>query len=198
MLTDESLGELNGAQRRAAERIEEKLLEAQRQLEQLEAMTRLGVLDSDPAPVVLCDAVQAAIGRAQAKADLRQGHIELHGNRDVRGLVDNALLDRILDNLFDNALSYSDEPPRVVAEVGRDGAAFIRVRDAGLGLDRQTAANVFAKWFRGDALDSERPGSGLGLYLSRQAARRMDGDLELEWSEPGVGTSFRLTLPTPA
>jgi signal transduction histidine kinase len=198
MLTDGSLGELNDGQRRAAERIEEKLLEAQEQLEHLEVLSRLGVAHTELGPVVLEDAVRAAVARAQAKADIRHGSIELRGRSDVRGVADGALLERILDNLLDNALTYSPGPPEIVAEIGMDGSPYIRVQDCGGGISPEVAPHIFSKWFRGDAVDTSRPGSGLGLYLSRQAAQQMDAALDLEWTKPGVGTSFRLSLATPA
>lgn len=197
MLTDESLGPLTDGQRRAAGRIQEKLREVHGQLEQLEVLIRLGVVDTAPRAVVLREVVDGSIRRAQAEADLRHASIELRGPRDVRGLADVPLLNRILDNLLANALTYSDEPARIVAEVGLDGLPFVRVRDNGRGLDPETAPRVFSKWFRGDSTDESRPGSGLGLYLSREAAQQMGARLELEWTRPGSGSAFKLTLPSP-
>lgn len=197
MLTDESLGTLTAGQRRAAERIEEKLREARGQLEQLEVLIRLGVVRTEPRSLALGDVVEGAIHRAQAHADLRRASIEQRGRRDVHGVADAVLLDRILDNLLDNALTYSDGSARVVAEIGVDGGPFVRVQDNGRGIDTETAQRVFTKWFRGDTTDSSRPGTGLGLYLSREAAQQMGARLELEWTRPGSGTAFRVNLPAP-
>jgi len=48
---------------------------------------------------------------------------------------------------------------------------------------------------RVDRPDSEHvPGTGMGLYLSRELARRMGGDIVLQWAGPG-GSSFALLMP---
>ena len=57
----------------------------------------------------------------------------------------------------------------------------------------QVAARVFEEGFRGEPSGS-RAGSGLGLWLSRRAADQMQGRLELESTEPGRGSVFRLEL----
>jgi signal transduction histidine kinase len=43
----------------------------------------------------------------------------------------------------------------------------------------------------------EKPGTGLGLYVSRGLARQMGGSLDLERSQPGEGSTFVLGLPAP-
>jgi len=54
---------------------------------------------------------------------------------------------------------------------------------------------LFSRFMRVDRPDSEHvPGTGMGLYLSRELARRMGGDIVLQWSGPG-GSSFALLMP---
>lgn len=194
MLTTESTGPLNQAQHTAAGRIEEKLIEAQARLEQLDVAARLGGDGADLRDLVVNEAVHDAVDRARAKAELEGGSVAVSEGVPVRARADPKLLARILDNLIHNALTYSDREPQVRIEVGRDDGPYVRVADRGRGLDADAAARAFTKGFRGDPGDSSRPGTGLGLYLSREAAQQMGGALELERTAPGAGSTFRLQL----
>jgi signal transduction histidine kinase len=98
----------------------------------------------------------------------------------------------ILDNLINNGLVHTGESPRVVVEVDGSRPTSIWVTDAGPGIPEEATARIFERFFR-VANGSDVPGSGLGLYLSRQLARLQGGDLELESNDDG-GARFRLDL----
>jgi signal transduction histidine kinase len=55
-------------------------------------------------------------------------------------------------------------------------------------------ARVFERFIRVEDPESPQPGTGLGLFISRQLAAGNGGLLELEWSEPGEGSRFALRL----
>ena len=72
----------------------------------------------------------------------------------------------------------------------------IKVTDDGIGVDAADQPRIFARFARGtDRLSREKPGSGLGLYLSRGLAEQMGGSLRLEASQPGKGSTFVVRLP---
>ena len=74
-------------------------------------------------------------------------------------------------------------------------AVAIAVRDYGIGMTDVDSAKVFDRFWRADP--SRRRtigGTGLGLAIALEDAVLHDGWLEV-WSEPAVGTCFRLTLP---
>ncbi len=96
-------------------------------------------------------------------------------------------LHRICANLIRNAAEAMDGEGEI--SVGFDGTV-LSVADTGPGLPEQARANLF-KPFAGS---TRRDGTGLGLALSRDLARAMGGDLELD--ETGdAGTRFVITLP---
>jgi signal transduction histidine kinase len=66
------------------------------------------------------------------------------------------------------------------------------VGDQGKGIAAEDHARIFAKFERVDP--SEAGGNGLGLFIARQLAMAMDGDLTVD-SAPGEGARFTLTLP---
>jgi two-component system OmpR family sensor kinase len=70
----------------------------------------------------------------------------------------------------------------------------ITVADRGPGIADDDRGRLFERFQRG----AQRPtgeGSGLGLYVSRELCRTMDGDLALEPPEAGRGAAFTILLP---
>jgi signal transduction histidine kinase len=115
-------------------------------------------------------------------------------------LADPALVGKILDNLINNALTYSASPPTVRLQARRDAAQVsVSVADDGIGISRQDQVRIFRRFVRGtDRFALEKPGTGLGLYLSRGLAEQMGGSLQLDSSQPGKGSRFVLRLPRAA
>lgn len=105
-------------------------------------------------------------------------------------------LQQILLNLLSNAVKFTSEGGSitVTCEVGPETVA-IRARDTGRGIPPADAARIFEPFVQIDTkLTRSRDGVGLGLAISRELARAMDGDLTVE-SEVGKGSTFTLTLP---
>ncbi len=88
---------------------------------------------------------------------------------------------RILRELVDNALAFSDTAQPVTLEVARVGAAIeVRVHDHGAGVDPEDIARIFQPLEQAEALHTRtHQGAGLGLGLARLSARAMDGDVVL-------------------
>ena len=145
----------------------------------------------------LREAVQNAVGRARPRAELVGGSINIGTTDDVLVQADRSMVGKILDNLLNNALTYSDHPPTVSIELRREAEwVVLSVRDDGIGVSATDEGRIFARFTRGtDRRVLEKPGSGLGLYLSRGLAEQMGGSLTLASSQPGKGSTFVLRLP---
>ncbi|MEA2554409.1 MAG: hypothetical protein QOJ65_2585, partial [Fimbriimonadaceae bacterium] len=104
--------------------------------------------------------------------------------------ADPKLIRLALQNLLDNAIKFSDAQRPV--EVGKleDGPFF--VRDQGIGFDMQYAHKLFMPFER-LVLDSQYPGTGIGLANVRRIVERHGGKVWAE-SELGRGATFYLTL----
>ncbi|MBA3347030.1 MAG: GAF domain-containing protein [Actinobacteria bacterium] len=110
----------------------------------------------------------------------------------VRG--DEARLRQIVDNLVSNALKYSATGAEVhVLARARNGSVQVRVSDAGPGIPLGQQGLIFEKFGRASG-QGAKPGTGLGLFLSRSFAEAHGGSLEVD-SRPGEGATFTLTLP---
>jgi PAS domain S-box-containing protein len=102
-------------------------------------------------------------------------------------------IQQVLVNLLDNAVKYGDSPVKVHAH-STDGAIRICVVDNGRGIALAEQPRIFEKFYRADPHLARSPGgTGLGLYISRELARRMGGTLDLT-SEPGAGATFVVEL----
>lgn len=100
-------------------------------------------------------------------------------------------------NLINNAIKYSVRHTDVHCVVRYDGGyAHVSVSDEGVGITPEDQTQLFTRFarIRNDPALAGIPGTGLGLYLSREFARMHGGDITVE-SRPGLGSTFTLTLP---
>jgi len=105
---------------------------------------------------------------------------------------------QILDNLVGNAIKYSPDGGQVVVSAEEDDDAIrIDVTDEGLGVPKQHQEKIFDRFqmVEGDTKRKGIKGTGIGLYLVRHLARAHGGEVWLEWSEPGEGSTFSVRLP---
>lgn len=111
---------------------------------------------------------------------------------DVTAMVDPVRFRQILRNLVSNAVRYGGDQVAVfLAE--SNGTAIVEVCDNGPGVPTEDRSMIFEP-FRRSSKDDHSSGSvGLGLAVTRQLARLMDGDVA--YDETDRGTVFRVTLP---
>ena len=106
----------------------------------------------------------------------------------------------IVTNLVSNALKYIQDGGSVVVstvEISKNGSndLLIRIQDNGQGIPAQHLPFIFDRFYRieEDAAQFEN-GSGLGLALTKELVKLMDGSISVE-SKPGEGTTFTLQFP---
>jgi signal transduction histidine kinase len=113
------------------------------------------------------------------------------GLPDVIG--DATRLRQVVDNLISNAIKYSESGGVVRVQAGVDnGHVVVRVCDDGPGIAPEHHAQIFEKF--GRVVGTARPGTGLGLFLSRSFAEAHGGSLAVD-SAPGEGAVFILSIP---
>jgi PAS domain S-box-containing protein len=114
----------------------------------------------------------------------------------VRARADREKVQQILLNLLSNALKFTPTGGQVSLTCHEaDGFVVIAVRDTGLGIAPEKLASIFEPFVQVDRrYKREQEGIGLGLAISRELARAMDGDLTVE-SREGEGSTFVLRLP---
>lgn len=114
----------------------------------------------------------------------------------VTVFVDKTKLQIILTNFISNGIKYNRSPGELaIAHSVRDAHVDIAISDTGLGIPQEQQARMFQKFFRVEASDRNGiPGTGLGMYITKQFIEGMGGTLRFV-SEHGKGTTFYVTLP---
>ena len=110
-----------------------------------------------------------------------------------RVLADPDKLEQVLTNLIENAAKYATPVGMRVIGERNNGSVSVAVVDRGEGIPAESIGHLFDKFFR--APDTRPTGSGLGLWISRGLVEAHGGRLVAE-STPGIGSTFRFTLPT--
>jgi PAS domain S-box-containing protein len=107
-------------------------------------------------------------------------------------LADNGLIEQIVINLLVNARDAMPGGGEIAVATRVDGEKLLlEVKDAGCGIPLELQPRIFEPFFTTKTLDK---GTGLGLSTVKRITEQLQGHIDLE-SEPGQGTTFRLTFP---
>ncbi len=171
---------------------QEEIDAALRELDRLSAMvtellvlSQAGEVDAPPERVDLEDAAR----RAEARWDGAAGGRVRSDGKPAEGFCPPADLDRALDALIENAIHYGNGEVEVRS---RPGA--VEVLDRGPGLSQEDLDAVFERFHRGASGRAGPNGTGLGLPIARELARRWGGDVTLA-NRNGGGARATLTVP---
>jgi PAS domain S-box-containing protein len=122
--------------------------------------------------------------------------VDLPATAGIPVMGDAKRLVEILANLLSNAVKYSQRGSAIRVKTATTGTeVLVRVEDEGIGIPPDQLEKVFEGFYRATNVAQRQPGGlGLGLYISRDVARRHGGDL---WAEnrPGGGSVLCLRLP---
>jgi signal transduction histidine kinase len=110
--------------------------------------------------------------------------------------ADIALIERVLDNLIENALRHTPVGGRItVSAVPQGERVRVAVEDSGPGMTEEAANRIFDRFYRGDAGRSTTGGqAGLGLAIVKSILHLHDSTIEVI-SRPGHGSRFQFDLP---
>lgn len=122
--------------------------------------------------------------------------IIVQGQTGKKVKVDRDRLGQVVTNLISNAIKYSPEADRVVIRLFEEkGNIIFCVKDFGIGIAKDKQKRVFERFFRVHDTDQNTfPGLGLGLYISSEIIKRMEGKIWVR-STVGKGTTFSFSLP---
>jgi signal transduction histidine kinase len=111
--------------------------------------------------------------------------------------TDKVKLGRVLGNLVSNAVKFTERGGVTLSfEIDADNRVWIRVDDTGCGIQPANLERIFGEFCQADdAAIQSGSGWGLGLSICRRLTRLLGGEL-LVASQPGVGSTFTVVLPT--
>jgi two-component system phosphate regulon sensor histidine kinase PhoR len=117
---------------------------------------------------------------------------EVSGTLSPSILADPAMLDRVIANLLDNAIAYTDSGGTIRVGLSEtDSAVHVSVADTGRGIPEDKLPYIFDAFYR---ISRDSKGSGLGLFIAKTIVDAHGGRIGVE-SVPGKGSTFSITLP---
>jgi two-component system sensor histidine kinase KdpD len=162
-------------------------------------MTRLesGAVEPRLELTEVADVVGSALHRASKV--LARHRMEIDLAADLPPLrLDAVLFEQVLFNLLDNAAKYAPPGTQVTLSGAVAGNSVrLEVRDEGDGVRAADLERIFDKFYRVQAQDRQRAGTGLGLPIARGFVEAMGGTIIAANRTDGAGAVFTLVLPIP-
>jgi signal transduction histidine kinase len=119
--------------------------------------------------------------------------IEADVAEDVYVTADPELLTLVWNNLFSNAIKFTEEGGQITLTLkSEDQKAIVQVADTGCGISPEVGKHMFEKFYQGDTSHASK-GNGLGLALVKRVIDITGGDISVS-SELGKGSVFTVTL----
>lgn len=198
MLLDRIDGDLTSEQEQQVRFIQQSARELAEMVDDLLDLAKVeaGRLEVKPKQFLIQDLFSAL--RGMLKPLLAESSLSLVFE-DVAGLppldTDEQKISQVLRNFISNAIKFTPRGEvRVAARLEGDNVTFA-VSDTGIGISGGDLEVIFEEFAQVDSAMQKRvKGTGLGLPLSRKLARLMGGAVRVE-SQPGVGSTFLLTVP---
>lgn len=168
-------------------------------VEELFELSKLDALQAQPRtePFPLGELIQDVAQKYQLRA--QQSGVQLQTQLDAElpfvG-ADIGLIERVLENLIENALRYTPDGGSITLALRSVGNRVrVQVIDSGSGIATEDLPYVFDRFYRArsEPNASEKSGAGLGLSIARRAVQLHDSDLSVQ-SAPGKGATFTFDL----
>ena len=159
-----------------------------------------GKLRIEPRCIDIGELIQQAV--AMMRPTAAEKHVGLEVGLDPTIPLVYADPDRTLEvliNLIDNGIKFTPRDGSVIVKASRvetdPSAVYLAVSDSGRGIPPESLPQVFERLYQDpDAVDGNRTGLGLGLYISKEIITLHGGRMWVA-SQPGSGSTFSFTLP---
>lgn len=113
---------------------------------------------------------------------------------DAYFLIDAHNLQRVLLNILDNAVKFTDEGLISVDVRYNNGVLTFKISDTGIGMTQEELNRLFIPFEQAPEISQKYGGSGLGLAISKEIINLWRGDIKIE-SKKNVGTTVTFTYP---
>ncbi|MEC4720054.1 ATP-binding protein [Noviherbaspirillum sp. CPCC 100848] len=158
-----------------------------------------GKLEIRHAPVDLVPVIEQAVESLQHAVARRSSGIRVHVPEAAWVMGDEARLQQVVTNLLNNALHFDPDGEISVgiAQDERLGETSIIIRDEGAGMLPETVAQIFEPFYQApQSLARSSGGLGLGLAIVRSIVELHGGRVMVASSGLGLGSEFRVMLPS--
>jgi len=144
----------------------------------------------------LLSEVNNIIENSQVLLDENNIIIENHIDEKIFVKADRLRLGELLNNLITNSIKYTlDSGGKITIEAKEDeDFVTISVKDTGIGIEQERLSHVFDEFYKADISRHDLDSSGLGLAICKRIVEKHGGNIWVESSGKGMGTTFYFTL----
>lgn len=167
------------------------------QLDDLLDISKLdaGVVKASVQPLSLPRFLRNRLEEVRNEASAKHLGLHLDADQPATVLTDPNLLERVLRNLLNNAVKFTEQGEVRLSLSIEDDQAVVRIRDTGCGIAPERQQDVFQEFIQLNNPERDRAkGMGLGLSIVDRLCRLLDIDLRLT-SQVNVGSTFELRMP---
>jgi len=153
------------------------------------------VIQPEIRPTLLTELLQQSVEKFEPVASEKGLIFGCQTASNVWAATDPQLLARIISNLLENAIRYTESGSVSVVLKQETNQAVILLKDTGIGIRDEDKQNIFTEFYQVDNPERDRQkGLGLGLSIVKRLSDLLGIQLEYD-SQPGVGTTFKLSCP---
>ena len=129
----------------------------------------------------------------------REKNIDIVYKANHKGKInaDSQAFERIMNNLIDNAIKYSEKNSQIIISTSNESDEYIKVmvEDSGAGISSEDKDHIFSRFYRtASARATDNQGSGLGLAIVKHLVNSLNGEVGVQNSET-KGSLFWFTVP---
>ncbi len=147
-----------------------------------------------PPPILIADAISDEVARHRELGRPLEIYVS-DAAASCQVMIAHGNLQRLLDNLIDNALQYGKPPIEVALDIERPGTLTLRVRDHGEGIPGEQRAHALEAFVQIDPARATRGSCGLGLAIVQRIVVACGGNIRLT-EAAGRGLEVLIELPT--
>ena len=156
-----------------------------------------GRMQFDMQPVDITDIIKEISSELQVKADEKKLKITYQELSEPRPKIfaDPDRLAQIFDNLIGNAIKYTLKGNVTISHKSDGKILQTIIKDTGIGMSPEDRKRLFEKFYRiQNKKTMDIPGTGLGLWITREIVHRMNGEIYADSME-NVGSQFTISFP---
>ncbi|MGV8828311.1 MAG: sensor histidine kinase [Breznakibacter sp.] len=169
---------------------------------QVERILQMALIDKKdfsimPATTDINELIRKAVQNMSLFISESGGNVELNMNAEpAQANVDTVHFTNVVVNLIENAIKYSKEAPRVMVSTTREKDAItLKVRDFGIGMNKEQQNKIFEKFYRATSGNIHNvKGFGLGLSYVKAVVDAHGGSIDVK-SKLNEGSEFTITIP---
>ena len=156
-----------------------------------------GEMSTKPEPLDVLELVGETTQMLASLASQQGVRVSIEPGPSPWARADRKRLKQVLNNLLSNAIKYNRRGGRVRVAVSSDsdaGEVRVTVADTGRGMTQDELDQLYKPFVRFEKIDDAKPGTGIGLVITRRLIELMGGRIEVS-STAGQGSTFSVWLP---